>query len=73
MTLALIAIIALIVVGIKLLMKVNKIHAQIDDILTQFQDNPTGKASEILMSVGAGLANAGAKKVRELIDEKRRG
>jgi hypothetical protein len=71
MTLFLIAIIALIIVGIKLLIKVNRIHRQIDDILTQFQENPTGKASEILMSVGAGLANAGVQKVKEIIEDKK--
>lgn len=72
MTLALIAIIALIIVGVKLLIKVNRIHNQIQDILDEFQKNPGGKASEILMSVGAGLANAGAKKVREMIVNKRK-
>lgn len=72
MTLALLAIIALIVVGVKMLIKVNRIHKQIQDILDEFQRNPGGKATEILLSVGAGLANAGARKVKEIVEDKRR-
>ena len=71
MTLALAAVIALIVVGVKLLVKVNKIEKQIEDIVNQFQENPSGKASEILLSVGKGLANAGARKFRDMMDEKK--
>lgn len=71
MTLLLIAMIALIVVGFKLLVKVNKIQKQIEEIVDEFQRNPSGKATEILMSVGSGLANAGARKVREMMSEKR--
>lgn len=72
MTLAFAAIIALIYVSVQILIKVNKMHKQINAILEEFKENPSGKASEILMSVGAGLANAGAKKVREMIVSKRR-
>jgi Sec-independent protein translocase protein TatA len=72
MTLLLIAIIALIVVGVKLLIKVNKIQKQVEDIVDEFQRNPSGKATEILMNVGSGLASAGVKKVRQIIDEKTR-
>ncbi|MBA3723379.1 MAG: hypothetical protein H0W89_00600 [Candidatus Levybacteria bacterium] len=72
MTLALVAVIALIIVGVKLLMKLNKIHNQIEDILTEFQNNPSGKATEVLLNVGKGLANAGARKVRDFIEEKKR-
>jgi L-asparagine transporter-like permease len=71
MTILLIAIIALVVVGIKLLIKVNKIQKQVEDIVDEFQRNPSGKATEILMNVGAGLANAGARKVRAMIEEKK--
>jgi hypothetical protein len=71
MALSLLAIIALIVVGVKLLVKVNKIQKQVEDIVTQFQNNPSGKATEILLGIGSGLANAGARKVREMMDEKK--
>lgn len=72
MTLALVAIIALIVVGVKLLMKVNKIHKQVEDIVNKFQENPSEQATEVLLNVGKGLANAGARKVRAFIEEKKR-
>lgn len=72
MTLVFLAIITLVILAIYMYLKVGKIQRQIEEVVSEFKANPSEKTAEVILNVGAGIANAGAKKVREMMDKKKK-
>jgi uncharacterized membrane protein len=72
MTLFLLAIITLIILAFYIWVKVSKLQAQVEVTLDEFRRNPSEKAAEIALNIGAGVASAGAKKVQEMMDKNKR-
>ena len=72
MTLFLLAIITLIILIFYIWVKISKLQAQVEATINELRRNPGEKAAEIAMNFGAGMASAGAKKVKEMMERKRK-
>ena len=72
MTLFLLAIITLLILIFYIWIKVSKLQAQVEVTLNEFKRNPSEKAAEIALNIGASVASAGAKKVQEIIEKNKR-
>lgn len=72
MTLFLLAIITLLILLFYIWVKVSKLQAQVEVTLNDFKRNPSEKAAEIALNIGAGMASAGAKKVQEMMDRNKK-
>lgn len=68
MTLVFLGILTIIISVLYILAKVGKLQRQVQSVITDFKEHPREKAAEVALNVGAGIAQAGAKKVKEIIN-----
>jgi hypothetical protein len=70
MSLVFVAILIVLILITYILRKIAKLQKQVEAIVTDFQKDPGAKAAEVAMAVGKGIADAGVKKVKEMMGNK---
>jgi uncharacterized membrane protein len=71
MTLIFLSIVALVVMVFYIKAKIGDIQKQIEDNIEHFKENAARTAGEMVVGVGAGIASAGAKKIKEMMKKEK--
>ena len=66
MTLFFVGLLVIIILIIVILFRINNIHKQVNDIVTDVKEHPGEKAAEILLAVGSKIAESRGKKSEKI-------